>query len=76
MRTHLPVQERQETRIPSSLGGDDPLEEDILQRRIPWTEEPAGPQSMGLQSLCAHLSTCSMAAAYPEERAGEDTSRR
>ena len=38
-----------------SLGRDDPLEEDmathssILAQRIPWTEEPCGLQSMGLQ---------------------------
>ena len=39
-----------------SLGWEDPLEEgmathsSILAWRIPWTEEPGGPQSMGLQS--------------------------
>ena len=39
-----------------SLGREDPLEEDmathssILTWRIPWTEEPGGLQSMGLQS--------------------------
>jgi len=38
-----------------SLGGEDPLEEgmathsSILAWRIPWTEEPGGLQSMGLQ---------------------------
>ena len=38
-----------------SLGGADPLEEgiathsSILIWRIPWTEEPGGLQSMGLQ---------------------------
>ena len=38
-----------------SLGGVDPLEEEmathfsILAWRIPWTEEPGGLQSMGLQ---------------------------
>ena len=38
------------------LGWKDPLEEDmathssILGRRIPWTEEPDGLQSLGLQS--------------------------
>ena len=37
------------------LGWDDPLEErmathsSILAWRIPWTEEPGGPQSMKLQ---------------------------
>ena len=36
-----------------SLGGEDPLEEErathssILARRIPWTEEPGGLQSIG-----------------------------
>ena len=39
-----------------SLGQDDPLEEgtathsSILAWRIPWTEEPGGLQSIGLQS--------------------------
>ena len=38
-----------------SLGWEDPLEEEmathsgIFARRILWTEEPGGPQSMGLQ---------------------------
>ena len=40
-----------------SLGGEDPLEKDmtthssILAWRIPWTEEPGGQQSMGLQRV-------------------------
>ena len=40
----------------STLGQEDSLEEDmathssILAWRIPWTEEPGGPQSMGSQS--------------------------
>ena len=40
-----------------SLGWDDPLEKgvathsSILARRIPWTEEPGGLQSMGLQRV-------------------------
>ena len=44
----------QETRV-QSLGGEDPLEKgtathsSILAWRIPWTEEPGGPQSMGSQ---------------------------
>ena len=44
----------QETRI-QSLGQEDPLEQglaihfSILAWRIPWTEEPGGLQSMGLQ---------------------------
>ena len=38
-----------------SLGQEDPLEKEIathssiLAWRIPWTEEPAGPQSLGSQ---------------------------
>ena len=40
-----------------SLGGEDPLEKgmaihsSILAWRIPWTEEPGGPQSRGLQRV-------------------------
>ena len=40
-----------------SLGGEDPLEKEmatyssILAWRIPWTEEPGGLQSMGLQRV-------------------------
>ena len=40
-----------------SLGREDPLEEEmgthssILAWRIPWSEEPAGLQSMGLQRI-------------------------
>ena len=40
-----------------SLGGEDPLEEEmathssILAWRIPWTEEPNGLQSRGLQRV-------------------------
>ena len=46
----------QETWIPS-LGWKDPLEKgmathsSILAWRMPWTEEPGKPQSMGLQEL-------------------------
>ena len=46
----------QETRV-QSLGGEDPLEEDmathfsILAWRFPWTEEPGGLQSFGLQRV-------------------------
>ena len=49
------MQEMQETRL-QSLGGKDPLEEDmathsiILAWRILWTEEPGGLQSIGSQS--------------------------
>ena len=40
-----------------SLGQEDPLEKDmathssILAWRIPWTEEPGGPQSIGSQRV-------------------------
>ena len=53
-RIHLTVQQTQETWA-GSLGWEDPLEEEmathssILAWRIPWTEEPGGLQSMGLQ---------------------------
>ena len=46
----------QETRV-RSLGEDDPLEKgmairsSILAWRIPWTEEPGGPQSIGSQRV-------------------------
>ena len=46
----------QETRV-QSLGQEDPLEEamathsSILAWRIPWTEEPGGLQSIGLQRV-------------------------
>jgi len=45
----------QETQV-QPLGQEDPLEKEmatyssILAWRNPWTEEPGGPQSMGLQS--------------------------
>ena len=45
-----------ETQV-QSLGQEDPLEEEmathfsILAWRIPWTEEPGGLQSMGLQRV-------------------------
>ena len=46
----------QETRV-QSLGQEDPLEKrmgtpsSVLAWRIPWTEKPGGPQSMGLQKV-------------------------
>ena len=52
----------QVTRV-RSLGGDDPLEKEmtnhssILAWRIPWTEEPGGLQSMGLQRVGHDLAT-------------------
>ena len=45
-----------ETQV-QSLGGEDPVEEEmathssILARKIPWTEEPGGLQSMGPQRV-------------------------
>ena len=54
---NLPAaQEIQDTRV-QSLGGEDPLEEgtaahsSVLAWRIPWTKEPGGLQSMGLQRV-------------------------
>ena len=50
------MQEMQEKRV-QPLGREDPLEEEmtahssILAWRIPWTEEPGGLQSMGLQRV-------------------------
>ena len=50
------MQEIQETWV-QSLGWKDPLEEEmatyssILAWRIPWTEEPGGLQSVGLQRV-------------------------
>ena len=45
-----------------SLGWEDPLKEEMATRssilawRIPWTEEPGGLQSMGLQKSRTQLS--------------------
>ena len=50
------MQEMQETQVPS-LDQEDPLEEEmathssILAWRTPWTEEPGGVWSMGLQKV-------------------------
>ena len=52
----------QETQV-QSLGWEDPLEKrmathsSILAWEIPWTEEPSGLQSMGLQRLGHNLAT-------------------
>ena len=52
----LPMQEMQEMWV-QSLGWEDSLEEEmamhssILTWETPWTEEPVGPQSMGLQRV-------------------------
>ena len=46
-----------------SLGGEDPLKKEmathtsILAWEIPWTEEPGGLQSMGLQRVGYNLET-------------------
>ena len=51
----------QETRV-WSLGGENPLDKEMatnsstLAWEIPWTEEPGGLQSMGLQKSQAQLS--------------------
>ena len=50
------MQETRETWV-QSLGGGDPLEEEMATHsstfawRIPWTEEPDGLQSIGLQKV-------------------------
>ena len=55
-RIVLPTQEMQEMQV-RSLGQEDRLEEGmamcsgILTWRIPWTEEPAGLQSIGSQRV-------------------------
>ena len=55
-------QETQETQV-QSLGWEDPPEEKmatqstVLAWRIPWTEEPGGLQSMGLQRAGRDLGT-------------------
>ena len=56
------MQEMQETQV-QSLGQEDSLEEEmathpsILAWIIPWTEEPGGLQSMGLQRVRHDLAT-------------------
>ena len=55
VKNPLPMKETQEMQV-WPLGQENPLEEEvathssILAWRIPWTEEPGGPQSIGLQS--------------------------
>ena len=50
------MQETHEMRV-RSLGQDDPLEEEmatdssVLAKKIPWTKEPGGLQSMGSQRV-------------------------
>ena len=56
MVKNLSMQETQKTQV-QSLGREDPLEKEIathssiLAWRIPWTEKPGSPQSMGLQRI-------------------------
>ena len=56
VKTSPAMQESQEMQV-QSLGWEDPLEEgmathsSILAGRIPWTEEPGGLQSIGLQKI-------------------------
>ena len=53
-RDHLPMQEIREMRFPS-LGQEDPMQKEmathfsVLAWGIPWTEEPGGLESVGLQ---------------------------
>ena len=63
MVKNLPAkQEMQETRI-RSLGREDPLEKEMATHssvcawKIPWTEEPGRPQSMGSQRVGHDLAT-------------------
>ena len=59
------MQETPESEV-QSLGGEDPLEEEItthssiLAWEIPWTEEPGRLQSIGLQKVgqAERVSTC------------------
>ena len=59
---HLPTQEMQENQL-RSLGREDPLEEEMAAYssipawKIPWTEEPHGLQSTGLERVWHHLTT-------------------
>ena len=56
------MQEMKETWV-RPLGWEDPLEEEmashssVLAWKIPWTEEPGGLQSMGLQRVGHNLAT-------------------
>ena len=56
VKNPLPMQGAQQTWIPS-LGWEDPLEQgmathsSILDWRIPWTEEPGGLPSIGVERV-------------------------
>ena len=62
LRIRLPMLKTQETQV-QSLNWEDPLEEEMAARscilawRIPWTQEPGGLQSMGLQRVGQDLVT-------------------
>ena len=70
---HLPTQET----CVQSLGGEDPLEEEmaihssILDRKIPWTKEPGGLQSIRLQRVGRELATASSSSAWRIPGMGE-----
>ena len=59
---NLPAMQELQAMLVRSLGQEDPLEEEvaiyssILAWKIPWTEEPGGLQSMGLQKRQTGLS--------------------
>ena len=59
---NLPAMPEVQETWAQSLGWEDPLEEEMathsstLARIIPWTEEPSGLQSMGLQKSWTQLS--------------------
>ena len=64
----------QETQV-WSLGGEDPLEKgmathsSILAWRIPWTEDPGGLQSMGLQRVLDTTEQLTLASTIQSNRA-------
>ena len=57
---HSSANEEMREMLVQSLGQEDPLEEGVTTHssihawRIPWTEEPGGLQSMGLQRVGHH----------------------
>ena len=62
-----------------SLGQEDPLEKgmathsSILAWRIPWTEEPAGLQSMGSQSVRHDGATFTFFSGFPGDSDGKQS---
>ena len=73
-RIHLPMQET----LVWSLGGEHPLEKEMATHssifvwKIPWTEEPGGLQSTGLQRVRHILSTKQQQ--QPDKRGSEHVS--